>query len=79
MIVEHTTTVGRVAEACGGRITSGDPGTRIDHITTDSRELGANNLFVPRGEKFDGHDFIRSLSEQKMVLPTSPCGADIRR
>ena len=68
MIVGHTTTVGRIAEACRGRITTGEPGASIETVTTDSRELGANNLFIPLiGEKFDGHDFIRPLSENKSI------------
>ena len=68
MIVGHTTTVGRIAEACRGRITTGEPGASIETVTTDSRELGANNLFIPLvGEKFDGHDFIRPLSENKNI------------
>jgi UDP-N-acetylmuramoyl-tripeptide--D-alanyl-D-alanine ligase len=60
--------VGKIAEACRGRITTGDAGATIDTVTTDSRELGANNLFIPLiGEKFDGHDFIRPLSENKSI------------
>ncbi|HOD15448.1 MAG TPA: UDP-N-acetylmuramoyl-tripeptide--D-alanyl-D-alanine ligase [Spirochaetota bacterium] len=63
MIVEYRSTVERIAEACGGRITAGSGRTVIDTVTTDSRELGKNSLFVPIvGEKFDGHDFIPALS-----------------
>ncbi|OHD65519.1 MAG: hypothetical protein A2176_14125 [Spirochaetes bacterium RBG_13_51_14] len=66
--MDYTTTVGWVAEACRGRITSGDPGEMIETITTDSRELGENNLFIPLvGETFDGHDFIKPLSENRSV------------
>ena len=68
MIVDCATTVGRIAEAAGGRITSGDPATEIGTITTDSREIGAKGLFIPLvGEKFDGHDFIRPLSESRSI------------
>jgi len=68
VIVECTTTVGRIAEAAGGRITSGDPAAAIETITTDSREIGAKALFVPLvGEKYDGHDFIRPLSESNSI------------
>lgn len=60
--------MGRIAEACRGKITTGDAGASIEAVTTDSRELGANNLFIPLiGEKFDGHDFIRPLSENKSI------------
>ncbi len=68
MIVDCATTVGRIAEASRGRITSGDPGMVIETITTDSREIGANGLFIPLvGEKFDGHDYIRPLSENNSI------------
>lgn len=68
MIVDYATTVGRIAEASRGRITSGDPATAIRTITTDSREIGPQSLFIPLvGEKFDGHDFIRPLSETSRI------------
>ncbi len=68
MIVSCATTAGRIAEAARGRLTSGDPGTAIETITTDSREVGAKCLFIPLvGEKFDGHDFIRPLSENRSI------------
>ena len=42
--------------------------TVIETVTTDSRELGRNSLFVPLvGEKFDGHDFIGPLSESGSI------------
>jgi UDP-N-acetylmuramoyl-tripeptide--D-alanyl-D-alanine ligase len=68
VIVDCETTVGRIAEAGRGRITSGDPATAIGTITTDSREIGAKSLFIPLvGEKYDGHDFIRPLSESNSI------------
>ncbi|MBN2077910.1 MAG: UDP-N-acetylmuramoyl-tripeptide--D-alanyl-D-alanine ligase [Spirochaetes bacterium] len=58
------TTVGWAAEACRGRLAVGDPSVAIDTVTTDSRELGERNLFVPIvGGKFDGHDYIRDLAD----------------
>jgi len=68
VIVDCATTVGRIAEAAGGRITSGDPAAEIGTITTDSREIGAKGLFIPLvGERYDGHDFIRPLSESRSI------------
>ncbi len=68
MIVDCATTVGRIADAARGRITSGDPAAAIDTITTDSREIGVKSLFIPLvGEKYDGHDFIRPLSESNSI------------
>jgi UDP-N-acetylmuramoyl-tripeptide--D-alanyl-D-alanine ligase len=68
MIVEYTSTVERIAAACGGRVSTGSGRTVIESVTTDSRELGRNSLFVPLvGEKFDGHDFIVALSEKGSI------------
>ena len=68
MIVEYTSTVERIAAACGGRVTTGSGPTVIESVTTDSRELGRNSLFVPLvGERFDGHDFIVALSEKGSI------------
>jgi len=48
-----------IAAACAGVLVSGDPETRFDGITTDSREIRKNDLFVPlKGPSFDGHDFL---------------------
>jgi UDP-N-acetylmuramoyl-tripeptide--D-alanyl-D-alanine ligase len=68
VMVNHTSTVGEIAQRCGGRITSGDSSMIVKTITTDSRELGENNLFVPLvGERFDGHDFIVPLLKTRCI------------
>ncbi len=47
--------------ATGGTLISGTPDFEISEITTDSRNAGANMLFVPIvGENNDGHDYIAS-------------------
>jgi UDP-N-acetylmuramoyl-tripeptide--D-alanyl-D-alanine ligase len=67
-MVDHTTTVGRIASLAGGSVTCGDPAAVIETVTTDSRELGKNNLFIPLiGEKYDGHSFIAPLSESGSI------------
>lgn len=64
MKVRYESTMGAVAAACGGRLLAGDASARVETITTDSRELGSRNLFVPlAGEKFDGHDYIEPLAK----------------
>ncbi len=56
------TTSGEIASITGGTIIAGGDNISLETITTDSRELGENNLFIPiTGEKFDGHDFIPEL------------------
>ena len=53
-----------VAEACGGKIISGNPDTVLAHISIDSRKMQGDDLFVPIiGEKNDAHRFIVSAME----------------
>jgi UDP-N-acetylmuramoyl-tripeptide--D-alanyl-D-alanine ligase len=48
-----------IASAIGGEIIGGD--VEINSISTNSREIGKNCLFIPlKGEKFDGHRFIET-------------------
>lgn len=48
-----------IAAATGGKIICGDENKILTDISTDSRKLGENTLFVPiKGERFDGHDFL---------------------
>lgn len=62
------TTAGEAAEIIGGEVICGALDTMIETISTDSREIGENTLFVPIiGEKFDGHDFIEELFSSKKI------------
>ena len=62
------TTLGSVADAVKGTVLSGLPDLVIESVTSDSREIGPNPLFVPIvGEKFDGHDFIEKLCAEKKI------------
>jgi UDP-N-acetylmuramoyl-tripeptide--D-alanyl-D-alanine ligase len=62
LIAEFTASLGSIAELAGGVLLCGDRNKEIHSITTDSRELGKDSLFVPIvGEKFDGHQFIDGL------------------
>jgi UDP-N-acetylmuramoyl-tripeptide--D-alanyl-D-alanine ligase len=48
-----------IARACKGAILCGDPATKFDAISTDSRDIRTGDLFVPlRGTNFNGHDFL---------------------
>jgi UDP-N-acetylmuramoyl-tripeptide--D-alanyl-D-alanine ligase len=50
---------GNVANACNGRVVYGDLGAVFKAITTDSRTVEPDDLFVPlSGPNFDGHDFV---------------------
>jgi UDP-N-acetylmuramoyl-tripeptide--D-alanyl-D-alanine ligase len=56
----HTSlTAGEIAGFAGGRVISGDPASRIDRWSIDTRSMRPGDLFVAiRGERFDGHEFV---------------------
>ena len=69
MKVDYPTTIGKVVEYSGGILITGNPERRISVITTDSRDLGSDNFFIPLvGEFFDGHDFIEPLANMKSIV-----------
>ncbi|MBQ4526887.1 MAG: UDP-N-acetylmuramoyl-tripeptide--D-alanyl-D-alanine ligase [Clostridia bacterium] len=52
-------TAEEIAKAVDGRIISGNPGTKVYGISTDSRTVNLSTLFIPlKGERFDGHSFL---------------------
>lgn len=61
--MEHIT-VKDVLEATGGRLLCGSQKTPLRHVSIDSRTMKGDDLFVPlKGEKVDGHRFIRQAFE----------------
>lgn len=53
-------TVGEITEATGGRVIFGNHVSAFTGVSIDSRSIGNGELFVPlKGEKFDGHDFLK--------------------
>ena len=57
--------VGTLSRICGGELHQGALGeVFVTHICTDSREADARTAFVAlRGERVDGHDYIRAALE----------------
>ena len=54
-----------VLKATSGTLISGAQENTFYGISTDSRQVFKRNLFIAlKGEKFDGHDFIRKAIEQ---------------
>ena len=54
-----------VLKATSGTLISGAPENTFYGISTDSRQVYKGNLFIAlKGEKFDGHDFVRKAIEQ---------------
>ena len=65
-----------VLEATSGRLVCGSADTEIKSVSTDSRQLSEDTLFIPlKGESFDGHDFTgsaRNYISQRQEKPV--CG-----
>ena len=56
------------AAAMGARLVNGSEGTRFDGVSTDTRSVGKDQLFVAiRGERFDGHDFLAAAKARGAV------------
>ena len=52
-----------VAGACAGEIRRGSADVRIKNVCTDSRQAKPGDLFFAiKGEKFDGHDFLKEVA-----------------
>ncbi|HSV09009.1 MAG TPA: UDP-N-acetylmuramoyl-tripeptide--D-alanyl-D-alanine ligase [Candidatus Binatus sp.] len=81
--------VADVLAATGGELLSLGRYTRFPGVTTDSRSLGAGEVFVAiRGEQHDGHEFVAEAARQgagavvveRGRLPaTVPCGVVVVR
>jgi UDP-N-acetylmuramoyl-tripeptide--D-alanyl-D-alanine ligase len=57
-------TVSEIVAATGGRLI-GKPLGAVGGVSTDSRRVAADELFVPlRGERFDGHRFVQEVSRK---------------
>ena len=56
--------IGVIANWVDGQLSRGSAASEVDAVCTDSRALTPGSLFVAlRGEKFDGHNFIRQAAE----------------
>ncbi len=64
-----------VVTATGGRLVPSLPDRELAGVTTDSRQAGADLLFVAlRGDRFDGHDFLADAARAgaKVALVDRP-------
>jgi len=53
-----------IAEATGGRVIQGDDGAFVHRVSTDSRHVEPEDLFVAlKGDRFDGHEFIAQAEQ----------------
>ncbi len=54
----------QIAEWVDGALIQGRPASVIESVSTDSRKVGASQLFVAlKGEKFDAHHFIGDVAK----------------
>ena len=54
-----------IREATGGTIVGGEGVAGVSGVSTDSRMVRPDELFVPlRGERFDGHDYLGSACDR---------------
>ena len=61
-------TIAEVLSATGGKLLSGNTDQTISSISTDSRKIGENCLFIPlKGENFNGNDFIEKAFENGAI------------
>ncbi len=61
-------TLGEVSRATDGYLLDADPGTRVEHVVTDSRKAVTGSLFVAlAGEHTDGHRYVNAALEQGAV------------
>jgi UDP-N-acetylmuramoyl-tripeptide--D-alanyl-D-alanine ligase len=60
-------TLPELAHITGGTLIGPDTGP-VNGISTDSRNIAPGNLFIPlKGEQFDGHDYIATLTVKRIT------------
>jgi UDP-N-acetylmuramoyl-tripeptide--D-alanyl-D-alanine ligase len=60
----NSTSLDQIAKFAGAKLESGDGNVFVEKISTDSRTLKRDELFVAlRGENFDGHQFVEAAAK----------------
>ena len=55
----RTITAQQLCDAVGGTLLAGDAALPVSGLSTDSRAIAENDVFVPlKGDNFEGHDYI---------------------
>jgi len=58
-------TLKQIADWSGGALIQGTPASVLSSVSTDSRSVGTEDLFIAlKGERFDAHEFIEQVGEQ---------------
>ena len=64
-ISEGYLTAGEVVSATKGQLIGGDCGRKLGGVSTDTRTIGRDELFVAlEGSRFDGHEFLTQALEK---------------
>ena len=60
-----------ILKALGGTFLNEPHGEGVDSVTTDTRAITPNSLFIAlAGERFDGHEFLETaISKGASLLP----------
>ncbi|MBU4310653.1 UDP-N-acetylmuramoyl-tripeptide--D-alanyl-D-alanine ligase [bacterium] len=80
--------VSELVKATGGRLIQGNPKGKISGISTDSRKIEKNELFIAlKGPRYDGHDFVQEaikkgtsgilVSQSPITDHSAPEGRDL--
>jgi UDP-N-acetylmuramoyl-tripeptide--D-alanyl-D-alanine ligase len=64
-----------ISIACGGELDEKHGDVLARRVCTDSRKVSAGDLFIAlRGDRFDGHDFLKQAAEKGAVaVMVEPC------
>ena len=63
-----TQSIKDIVKACNGRIIKTGSIENIENISTDSRKMKNNSLFIPlTGQNFDGHDFLKMAKDNGAI------------
>lgn len=64
----EATRLEQIVRWCNGQLLTGDAGTMVTNICTDSRSMKAGDLFLAlRGANFDGHQFIAEAAARGAI------------
>lgn len=61
-------TLGELCRVLQGELLQGDPNIKVQGVSTDSRQVKKGEVFFAlKGERFDGHDFVREALDKGAV------------
>lgn len=74
----QTMTINEIKNAIKGKVYNRTQEDPVTGISTDSRSISEGDLYIPiRGEKFDGHDFIKQAMQNGAIASLTEREEDI--